>query len=333
MDSNINKIWTNFFSYIKNNNICCSLKNLNSSTKDKEIYVMKLCDSNIINDFVKQYSNNDNKTDLLYINPLHTLFIALIPHTSKTLISLFCCKITMENIYSKLSNYGLAIEGCFNIEPISIIPSFFQGHEFNTNNFVTKGTNISSNKAFLIIDNHNIIKIINGIELESFKPYGTNVQYIEGKRLYENGKPYIDFSTIKKVTVRENDGSLTNIDGSNVIIDYAELKIKINGIDFNFSEIGTKINFVYNSLFEMNHGLLVLMMDAHNNICLFNHENIDIFNMLLLLKIFDCKDAIVLCDSTKINIIWKENGYNTYNKTDFIGNPQLIVSNVIVFSG
>jgi hypothetical protein len=330
-EDNKNKIWKNLFELIMQND-SCTLKNLNSIDSGKEIYAMKICKTDIIDKLLELQIDNQNIVKP-YIDPIGKLIMILIPQSSKFFINLFCCKITMEKIYNKFAKYGLAIEGCFNIEPITMIPTFYQGYEYGTKNMLNmKGENMHTKRSFLVIDNHNIIKIINDDELKLYEPKGVNVQYIEGFRLYENTKPFMDSSTMKNVKVKIN-GSQNNINGSNVTIDYNKLKIKINDSYYDFNKIGSDVNFVYDTMFNMNEGLFVFAIDMSNNIFMMYHKHIDYYNIMLLLNMFGCKDAILLCNSPNVNIIWKENGYNTYNKTDFVGNPKKILSNVITFSG
>ncbi len=44
----------------------------------------------------------------------------------------------------------------------------------------------------------------------------------------------------------------------------------------------------------------------------------------MFLKQVNCRDAIMVCNSKLPHIIWKQSGINTFNKTDFIGNPNEI---------
>lgn len=318
----INDMWKNFFDYVneQDNHI---LKNLNP-VKGKEIYVMKLC-GNIMNNFINSFDDNDT----VYIDSQNHFFFVLIPNTSKILITLFCCGLNLESIYSKFDNYGLAIEGCFNIEPITMVPFFYRGYEYDTKKFLTiNNNNIIKKQGFMVVDNHHIIKIMDGLELESYVPNGINVQYIEGMLLYHHGEPFIKLEKMKDVIV---DNKI--IDGSNVTIDYNNFKINVNNKEYHFSDLGKNIDMVNNELFDVNNGLLVLAIDHNDNIFITYHRKIDFYNIMLFLKFFNCKDAILLCNSLEANIIWKEADNNIYNKTDFIGNPNKFVSNIIAFSG
>lgn len=321
-------LWKKLFDYINNNN-CCEIKNLNSEDQQKEIYVIKLCDVSPINNFIREISTQDNVNDNLYIDPSHKLFIAVIPSTSKYFIDLFCCKISMENIYNKFVNYGFAMEGCFNIEPITLLPNFYQGREFGSDNMLKmSGKKINLNQSYLVIDNHSTLNILNKQELEQYKPLGVNVQYVEGYRLYEKGEPSLSLSQMKNIILGDGE----TIPGENVTIDYDNLKIKANNTYYDFSDIGSKLIFQDEEIFNTINGLLVIAIDHDNNIFIVYHPHIDYFNMMLLLKVFNSKEAILICQSSNAHIIWKENGYNTYNKSDFIGNPSDILSNIITFS-
>ena len=349
MQQKYKNIWDSFHQYLEQqNNICCIVKNL-SQKNDNPIYVSKICDSNLLRNYFK---DNFISNDLPYLDPKSKIFIAVIPKGSQTFINLFCCKMTMENIHSKISDYGMALEGCFNIEPITMLPLLYQGYDYSsvTKNITpilknprdikdfelitTSSQEIITEQAFLVIDNHTNISIIDGQQFLAYKPKGINVQYVEGKRLFRDGNPIIDLDLIKNVIVKNASGLSREISGSHVNIDYDHLKIIINGNNiFNFSDIGNKINFVNQDFFEMNGGALVFGTDKNNNLFIIYHRHIDFYNMILLLKAFDCNDAILLCNKSDANIIWKESGSNTYNKTDFIGNPKKILSNIITFSG
>jgi hypothetical protein len=324
------------------------VKNL-SHDETKQILVTNICKSAIVNDFAKNY-HSKNITNALYLDPDSKLFLSIIPNNSKIFIGLFCCNINMEKIHSKFGDYGLALEGCFNIEPITMLPSFYQGYDYLsvTNNITSTFKNgnakdlnilnmkspiIPKEQAFLVIDNHSIISITDAIGLKAYQPKGVNVQYVEGKFLFKNGKPFVDFNMIKNIKIINDNGTEIIVDGSNVTIDYYSLKIKVNNVFYDFSDIGQKINFVNSDFFNLDNGLLIFGIDKKNNIFVVYHKYIDFYNILLLLELFDSRDAILLCNSTSANIIWKERGFNMYNKTDFIGNPKKMLSNVITFSG
>ncbi|XWV25271.1 hypothetical protein QJ856_gp0499 [Tupanvirus deep ocean] len=344
----IGGVWKDFFNYLsKQSKQCCTIKNLSQDPK-KSIYVAKICDSTIVTNYSKNFEN-DNKNKL-YLAPNSRLFIAVIPNGSNIFYTLFCCNMTMENVHSKFNNFGLALEGCFNVEPITMLPSFYQGYEYSkfTGDIVTvlkkikskdieiittTSANILYEQSFLVIDDHNIISIVDSKQFKNYQSKGINVQYIEGKKLFSNGEPFVEFDTIKKVNITNNDGSTKEINGSDVTIDYDNNFININKHVYDFSEINKTISFTNQEFFDMDNGLLVLAIDKNDNVFILYHRHIDFYNMLLLLKMFNCKDAILLCNSVNANIIWKESGFNTYNKTDFIGNPKTNLSNIITISG
>jgi hypothetical protein len=244
-----------------------------SLDSQKEIMVAKICNQDL---------NNVLGTKSLIIDTNHQLFMAFIPATSKIFVNLFCCNITMEDIHKKFTNFGLAIEGCFNIEKISNLPNFYRGYNFLDDNYILtmQGVKQSLPKAYLVVDNHRIQKIVSEAELSTYKPIGVNVQYIEGLSLYENGRPQ---------------KSLTSLDKKLL-------------------------------------GCLVLAIDKSNNIIIFYHNQLDISNVFQILNAFDCQNAILLCASANAHLIWKRDGQNTYNQSDFIGNPVETVSNVMTFS-
>ena len=255
--------WKNFINNAKKFGNC-SVVNLNEAS-DKEIYVMKFCSS----DTVKSLLNLDSD-----VSSRQPLFIALIPNTSKIFVSLFCCNIALEDIYQKFSSFGLALEGCFNIEKITGLPNFYRGISYKdpNNMLTTQGQKLPTPTAYLILDNHFISKIIDETELGSYQPVGVNVQYIEGQRLYKQGKLVANAS-------------------DNIV--------------------------------------LVLATDADNNVFMVYHKYITV---MAILHSFKCSDAILLCSSPNAHILWKKAGLNTYNLTDFIGDPGDVVSNVVTFS-
>jgi Cu/Ag efflux protein CusF len=81
-----------------------------------------------------------------------------------------------------------------------------------------------------------------------------------------------------------------------------------------------------------NTGMIVIAIDENKNTLIIYHQSINKYNMISLLLFFKIKDAIVICETDNSHIIWKECGIDYYNKTDFIGNANEIVSNVLTFS-
>ena len=270
-----NSIWEFFIDYIRQFPTQYTLNNLNPLKPNRDIYVMTFCDSTIINNFAQTQANNN-----IYLEPHTKFFLTLIPNTTKFFVNLFCCAISMEKIHQRFSDYGLAIEGCFNVEPITMMPQFYTGTEMKTNKIINiRGTEPKLETAFLILDNHTITKIVNKTEFFSYGKFGSNIRYIEGLRLFDNG---------------------------NVVIT-------------NFPDNNT--------------GYLILAFDKDDNIFIMSHANTNMSNMLELLKIFMCKNAILLCETPNPHIIWKINqATNRYNSTNFIGNPSDSISNVITFS-
>lgn len=324
----------NFISYVKKNRPVY-LTELNPTVPNKNITVMKICESDIINQFIND--QNLYLRDKFYLNPIGNLFIGTILKNTDYYVNLFCCNVTMEKIYTKFTNYGLAIEGCLNIKPNSQFPYIYSGTDIKTNRnlYLTQNNNFTKNgnSTFLVIDNHKITaitKLING-KLD-YRPTGLNVQYVEGYSLYNRGKPFIDFDSMKNLTA--NIPGLPNkIHGSRVQMNYDLLYVTIDdSIDIDFDDIGSRIKFDNMFLFRNSPGLMVVAFDVVGNILILNHNNSDLYSMMMLLKTFGCVDAILLCNANT-NIIWKEAGLlNRFNKTNFIGDPSKSVSNVISFS-
>lgn len=322
------------------------IKNLNEEP-GKEIYIGNFCGSSIINKFFIHKREGKKLVDLPYLDPKTNFVFVFVPKTTKLFINLFCCGTTMTNVYKKLDKYGLAVEGCFDIEPLSRTPRGLLSAIDINDKMIKK--NIKShlyNDGYLLIDNHKTLKIVDSKEILSYKTTDISMYYIQGLILYKNGEPFIPINRMKDIIIKGVPGLVDGkIDGSNVVIDYQNLKIKIgslqeikprlgdkiNGTDLKFSDIGSRVKFVDNDFFELS-GFLVIGIDKNGNIIIFYHPRIDFYNIMLVLNIFNCDDAILICKSPSIHLMWKENGLNTYNKTNFIGNPGDIISNVITFS-
>lgn len=320
-----------------------TITNLSNNDSNK-ILVTKICQSSLVAELFNRNSSRKNK---LYLDPKNKIFIALIPSYSKKFINLFCCKMTMEKVYSKFSSYGLAIEGCFNVDPITMRPFIYQGYDIesantiidnNTNNpnnpiandiYTMKLDQMPIDSGYLIIDNHQNVIITDLTKFKTFEPKGINVQYLEGKLLISDGKPFVPIDQMKNLLINNE-----VIDGSKVTIDYDKLKFRINNKEYPFDNLIKNtgpIKFVNKEYFEMQ-GFMVIGIDYENNLFIIYHKHIDYYNLILLLIESNCKDAIMICNNSNANIIWKEAGINKYNKTDFIGNPKIELSNVITFS-
>lgn len=155
--------------YLNNKRKTCSINdrllNLNKKNVDnKNIFVLNLFDENI-------YDNDEYDVK-------SNIFVGIIPSKTKCFISSIYHKITMNNLFNRISDFGIAIQGLFNIKPITFLTECM--------------TNTNDKISYIIIDNHTKISIIDQHEIISYIPYGVNVQYIEGIKLYHNGKSYID---------------------------------------------------------------------------------------------------------------------------------------------
>lgn len=325
-------IWVDLFDYI-NQYHCCKTTKLNPDSKpERDIYIAKICNSQMINNFFDARDRLVGDVDILDINSDKSL-LAFIPNTSRPFVNLFCCGFTMEYIHSKFDDFGLAIEGCFNIEPITVLPRSMQAIDPINNDMIKMNGISKPEDSFLIIDDHRISKIVDGHELKSYEPYGVNVQYIQGERLYTRGEPFMNFIDMKAMYNRKFSDLPENILGSEVSINYRIDAINIMGRIFYLSELNSELNFVNSKLFISNSNPFVFATDFNDNSFILHFREIDTYSLMLLLRNFSCKDAIILCDSIESSAIWKESGYNKYNKTDFIGNPERKTSSVITFSG
>lgn len=183
----------NGFSYEVFSNIIKkrSKKNIHQdlhSDPKKKITFLKNQDMLLIS---KLYNSDTKMTRTLSLNSENPFIIFQIPSTTGLMINLFCCKFKMTDIYDKISTHGVIVEGHFNINPVTKKPNghysgrTLEGKPFKEN-FVN-GKKPMEDSHYLIIDNHQILKILNGSELSNYKASGINLQCVEGKRLIENG--------------------------------------------------------------------------------------------------------------------------------------------------
>lgn len=317
--NNFPDVWIALFNYCVNNNI--HLLNLNPQAFNKQIYVMLFDKNNLklLSTFFRRYSMGH---DLINVDSNKKILIGFIPSTTKFFFNLWCCNFTMEYICKKFDDCGLAIQGNYNISPISATPNYYQGRNIKNGDAITFFPDKIARTSFLIFDNHNIIRIIDSSELSSYKPYGSNVQYVEGERIYKNGVPIIDPAKMDNLQMH---------DGSKIIIDHENQIITVGTSAYPSSSIGKTIFFDKCEYF-INKSLMVICIDSSHNIIIIHHKDINKYNLILMLKIMNCSDAIIVADTPNINLIWKKHGKNVHNKTDFIGNPTELVSNIISFS-
>ena len=238
---------------------------------NKDIYITNLFDTDANN----KYINMDYKKNL---------FMALIPKKSKCFISTIRHGTTMDNLFDKISDFGLAFQGFFNIQPITTLPSLCQ----------TKCNSKSTEEiAFVVIDNHTNLKIMNYNNILSYQPIGVNVQYIEGIKLYENGISFMN-------------------------------SIYFNCMDFASENNGQK------SFLKIFCQHLLLAIDYNDNIYVIYHPNTNFTNIDNLLEDINCKDAVLLCNSGTSNIMWKY--ANQPKRNNFIGDQNETISDIIIFS-
>lgn len=263
-----------------------------NSDSNKNIYTTKIYDYKFLNNFLKEHNKPDIQN--IDIDSRHPLFIGFVTSNPGIYSNIFCCGTTMENIHNKFATHGLAIEGCFHVEKISNNPHFLQGYQINSKDklIFTEGIRLPYQTSFVIINDHQIVGFSNIDEIINSKPIGVNIQYIEGLMLMQQGKFFVEINEQIK---------------HELVIEYPEI-------------------------FDRSNGLLVLAFDKAGNIIIIYHNSISISDMKTLLETFKCHNAILLCTSSNAHIIWKVSGENTYNKSDFIGSPVDIVSNVLTFS-
>lgn len=286
-----------------------------------EFDIIKICDAKLLRNFF-----DDN----IFINETGKFFISFLPNDLNPFISLFCCNISLNNVYDKISSVGLAIEGCFNYNKITNNISY-KGYSLNGKIIDYKGLFPNDKNGYLIIQSHSNIKILNSSQINLLDLF--DVQFIKGPLLYKNGIPFISLEKMKNIKNINLPDLPNTINGSNVKINYETLTISIYNKEYSFNDLDKNFSFKYPSFFKTNNGPLVIAMDKDNNIMIIYHDNMDIYNIMQILNKFNCEDAILICNTPNLNIMWKgdkENNY--YNNKDFIGNPNKTVSNIILFS-
>uniref|UniRef100_A0A6C0CAY8 Uncharacterized protein n=1 Tax=viral metagenome TaxID=1070528 RepID=A0A6C0CAY8_9ZZZZ len=140
-------------------------------------------------------------------------------------------------------------------------------------------------------------------------------------------------------------GALPIPDASYLVIDNHRLIKIMTGADLvSYKSVGMNVQCIQGERLMTNGrilldeqkdddtGMIVIAVDEDQNTLIIYHQSINKYNMISLLRFFKAKDAIIICNTDNSHIIWKECGINHYNKTDFIGNTNEIVSNVITFS-
>lgn len=235
----------------------------NDLNKNDHICINNFIDINIINNHIK-------------LNCITDLFLAKIPKKTKYYVSTIRYNTTMNNLFSKINDFGLAFQGLFNIKLITTLPLLYK------NNFPST----LNESAFIVIDNHINLKIMNYNDILCYQPMGVNVQFIEGIKLYENGISHLDSAH----------SNYTNDESKNKLIN----------------------------------AYLLLANDYEDNMYIIYHPNIDLININNLLEKINCNNAILFCNSKKINMMWKYT--NQSINSNFIGNQNEIISDIIVLS-
>lgn len=315
-------VFNNFIEYIKNydENYVVNLD------PNNEFYIIKLCDVKILQNF---FTSND-----IFINDTGKFFMSYIPNILNPFISLFCCDISLNEVYNKIYDMGLAIQGCFNLNYIgdNII---YQGYNLNDNKEIEYNGKFPIDGAgYVVIQSHSNLIILNPKEMNDLDLF--DVQFIKGLLLYKNGIPFLSLDKMKDIDNINIPNLPKKINGSDIKIDYNKLKIVINNVDYSFNDLKNKFNFKYPSFFNTNNGPLIIGKDKDNNTIIIYHDKMDIYNMMKILDKFQCKDAVLICNTSNLAILWKganKNGENNiFNKGDFIGNTDKKISNIILFS-
>lgn len=306
-----------FTDYIKKNN---TKYVVNLNPNGIEFDVLKICDVKLVQNFFKD--------DDIFINESDNFFLSVFPDKLKLFINLFS-DTSLTDVYDKINDFGLAVQTCFK-DNFIINKIIYSTYDTNENENIEKDL---LNESYLVIENNKIIKFLNKNDMDKLKNaknYLETIQIISGLSLYKDGNPFIDIDKMKDI-IYEN----KPISGKNVIINYNDFLIKFDNNIYRFKDIGNKFKFKYPEFFNTNNAPLVIGINKNNNNFILYHDHIDIYNLMKLLLKFECKNAILICNNLNTNILWKgmnEKTLNTYNKTDFIGNPDETLSNIILFT-
>ena len=161
----------------------CSARML-CSDQNKKIIVAKIFNYKFMQDIYKKCTSRDN---MIYDKHAKLVITYLLSDT-RPLINLFCCNLQMIDIYDKLSTHGIAIEGNFNINPLTKYPiGYYEGKSLKGTKII-KEELLNDSMSYLVIDNHQIINIMYGSELIKYKSTGIYTQCVQGDMLIKDGK-------------------------------------------------------------------------------------------------------------------------------------------------
>ena len=279
---------------------CCLAKKL-SKKQEKDFYVMKFCNQEILNNI---FSSLNNKT----IEFNQSFVIAIIPEKNKPFVSTIYSIKTMRDVYSHFANHGFAFEGCFDIKKLTYI---------ETPNKLNEEKDVA---ALLLND----LKILPYTEfIEEIPP--SNIQYLLGVYIYRNWNPTISLSDMCtfKLGNKKFNGDNVSVSGDNFIINIDD---KIYKVPFNTP------NLTYMDYYFQIAGYTVYAIDKNGDRMIIVHPSINHYNLQILLKNLEVRDAVILCRKNNLSVIWKEDGENLYNKTDYLGDISLPSYNVITIS-
>jgi len=268
-----------------------------------------ICENNSYCPVVDLNSNNPNKIFIANIpdpkivndffkndqllNLNDPVFIALIPNPSKIFATIFCCNVTLEQIHKKFHSFGLAVEGCFHVDKKSGYPNFQQS------------VNAEDEREILTIA---------GTELNIPTSYLVIENHIATKIV---SKKVIDNQQPVGVTQQYIEGLLLYENGKSIF-------------DSTFKQFDLMQK--YRSVIGKTTGALIVAFDLNGQMFIISQSKLNAYNVQPLLSSFQCRDAILLCASESPHLIWKSSGFNTYNHTNFIGNPSDTVSGVLCLS-
>lgn len=340
----IENFWKDFEKFSgKNDGICQCVKidDQNGPT------IFKLCHTSVLIDFIKE-KNSEKIVKEFIIADSGKGFLAHVPKDSGYFINIFCCNFTMNKITSKISQSGFAIEGGFEIKYLENETFHLKGSNIDNGHAIRRDVKIggyTNYSGIVLIEDYKNVKIMSIAELLKYKQNGVHLEYISGLYVYKDGNPLISTNQMKNISDTRS-GSKILIDGANVKLDYDKQTVNITNSDGSIESIHMDdmefvdedanfdgIGFVNSAYFDCSGSLVTIVKDLDDNLIVLAFERLDLVALNYILGMINCRDAVVINDDFDYRAIWKSNAkYNYHNHIDFIGNPNELVANSIVFS-
>lgn len=313
--------WKNLFENVKNGKSCCSAKNLSKDGKN-DMFVMKACDMDSINQYFKNISVDG---DVITFPKEAKFVVSVIPFNSHPYVSLFCCNLTVWKLSEKIYNHGIVLEGSLKTKD-TLMQHIrkYRGVDLE-NNAVTFSNDSPVEDFYLIIEDHKKINI------GKYNPDSiTPSHHINGIPIIIDGKPIIELKTQKTLVVNGE-----TITGDRVSYDMFAERVKIDGRSiYKDSPEWEKLTLVHDELWVPK-CMSVVAKDKNDDVIIMYFTHCSYYMLTHFLLSLSVKDAILLYwdnSSEQGHILWKEGGENQYNKTDFIGNVTDKINNAIVFA-